>query len=161
MSWQTCHQFGLWIQDTLTFCVTKSKMYIMDAVSYTLLYPLLKTKTCHAYFLESRQIVITVIVSFDPQTQWSYGSPVPQEHFQAVSDTLVIKASLMGQSNVSGRNDCCLSHYHHHSVQSINTHLAKVHLGRHCWWWWCCTPTLTVEFTWPTVLCQNCCAKIH
>lgn len=105
----------------------------MDDSLLLLLFPLSKTKTYHSYFQEPRQIVITVIVSFDPQTHWSYGSPVPQEHFQEVSDTLVIKASLMDQSTVSGRNDCCLSHYHHHSVQSINTHLAKVHLGRHCW----------------------------
>lgn len=38
-----------------------------------------------------------------------------EEHFQEASDTLVIKALLMSQSDVSVGNDCCLSHYHQHS----------------------------------------------
>lgn len=31
---------------------------------------------------------------------------------------LVIKASLVGQSDASVANDCCLSHYHHHSEKN-------------------------------------------
>lgn len=55
---------------------------------------------------------------------------MPEEHFQEASDTLVIKALLVGQSDVSVGNDCCLSHYHHHSEKNQSISLSvKAHLG--------------------------------
>lgn len=38
-------------------------------------------------------------MSFDPLAHSSDRSPVPEEHFQEASDTLVIKASLQAQSD--------------------------------------------------------------
>lgn len=46
-----------------------------------------------------RVIKTVAAVSFDPLAHWSQGSPVAEEHFQETSDTLVIKASLEGQSD--------------------------------------------------------------